>query len=533
MTISRRHLIKGSLAAGTVVSMPSVLQAQITPAAAQTVHMVLAGDLRIFDPIYTSANITLNHALAVYDTLFGLDSKLMPQPQMLRKWEISDDKKTYTFELRDGLGFHDGTPVTSADCVASIRRWAQVDAGGQQILARAKDISKKDDRTFAITLKEPLGLLLDLLAYSGNFLAIMREKDADRPPTEQVTANIGSGPFKFNEALAKPGVSFVYDRNEKYVPRQEPPDGLAGGKVVKIDRAVWEIIADPQTAFAALQAGEVDFLESPPSDLYSTIESDPNLVLENLHKTGSVVFLRLNFLHKPFDNMKARQAMLRLIDQEAFVRVMRSDPKFGRAVSSMFGNGTLYSNDENTGWFKRGGDPEKAKQLFKEAGYAGEKIVILDPTNIKELDSSAQLLAASLRKIGINAELASGDWGQIVARRGNKGSVENGGWSIFISSWSDFSQSNPMSAANLAANGEKAWFGWPKNDEYEGLRVKWADVDTLAERKALAQKMQNMWWDFVGEINLGDIDWLAARRKELVDLIGVPGYIPMWNMRKD
>lgn len=532
MTISRRDLVKGGMAAGAAVSIPSILRAQTTPVAAQTVHMVPAGDLRIFDPIYTSATITLNHALAIYDTLFALDSKLMPQPQMVGKWGISDDKKTYTFELRDGLGWQDGTSVTAADCVASIRRWAQVDSAGQLIMARAKDVSKKDDKTFTITLKEPLGLLLDLLAYSGQYLAIMREKDADRPATEQVTTNIGSGPFKFNEALAKPGASFAYDRNEKYVPRKEPPDGLAGGKIVKIDRAIWEIIADPQTALAALQAGEIDFLEAPASDLYSTIASDRNLVLENVHKTGQVVFLRLNFLQKPFDNVKARQAMLHLIDQEAFVRVMRSDPASGRAVTSMFGNGTLYSNDENTGWFKSGGDPEKAKQLFKEAGYAGEKIVILDPTNIKELDSSAQLLAATLRKIGVNAELASGDWGQVTARRGNKGSVENGGWSIFISSWSDFGQSNPLTASNLAANGEKAWFGWPKNEEYEALRVKWADVDTLADRKALARKMQKIWWDFVGEINLGDIDWPVARRKVLVDLIGVPGYTPMWNMRK-
>ncbi|TIP88264.1 MAG: ABC transporter substrate-binding protein, partial [Mesorhizobium sp.] len=129
MTISRRELIKVGLAAGTALSIPSVLRAQTPPPAARTVRMV-KGDLTIFEPIFTATNITGDHGAAIYDTLFAVDSKFMPQPQMVGKWGVSDDKKTYTFELRDGLGWHDGTPVTAADCVASIRRWAQVTPGG-------------------------------------------------------------------------------------------------------------------------------------------------------------------------------------------------------------------------------------------------------------------------------------------------------------------------------------------------------------------------------------------------------------------
>ncbi|MES0158170.1 ABC transporter substrate-binding protein, partial [Mesorhizobium sp. M0018] len=283
------------------------------------------------------------------------------------------------FELRDGLGWHDGTPVTAADCVASIRRWGQVAPGGQLLMARARDISKKGDKTFTIALKEPLGVVLDILAFQGPF--IMREKDASLPPTQQVTANIGSGPFKFNHALAKPGASFTYDRNEQYVPRNEAPDGLAGGKIVKVDRVIWENIGDQQTAFAALQAGEIDFIQIPPTDLLPVIEGDPNLALQVLDKSGSDMFLRMNCLQKPFDNVKARQAMLHLIDQEAVLRAAYGDAKYFRTVTSMFGNETPVSNDENTGWFKKGGDPEKASQLLKEAGYAGEKVVILQSTD--------------------------------------------------------------------------------------------------------------------------------------------------------
>lgn len=492
-----------------------------------------SGDLRVFDPIYTTATITNHHGAAIYDTLFSLDSQFIPQPQ---KRCVSENKKTYTFELGDGLGWHDGMPVTAADCVASIRRRAQVASGDQLILERAKDISQKDisqkdDKTFTIALKERLGLLIDILATPLSLSPyMMRETDAKPPATEQVTANIGSGPFKFNDALAKPGVG--YDRNEKCVPREEPSDGPPGAKIVNVDRVIWENITDEQTAFAAWPAGEIDFLGAPPVDFYSVLEGDPNLNLQILDKAGSNVYARLNFLQEPFDNVKARQAMLHLIDQEGFVRVTSPNPRYGPTVTSVFGNDTLYSNDENSGWYKKGGDPEKAKQLFREAGYAGEKIIILRRTNIAFLSHASQLLAAELRRIGVNAELAPSDWGGVVTRRTNKGPIENGGWNIFITSGSGFSRRDPVGNVFFLANGDKPWVGWPKSDEFEALRTKSADFDALETRQALARKMQNVWWDFVGSVMLGQTFWPIAGRKTLTGLIGMPSVVPMWKMQK-
>ncbi|MER8849640.1 ABC transporter substrate-binding protein [Mesorhizobium australicum] len=532
MAITRRDLMKAGMAAGTALAMPSILRAQTSPDAARTVRMVMP-DLTIFDPLLSISDQTYMHGLAVYDTLFGLDAKLVPQPQMVGKWHISDDKKTYTFGLRDGLQFHDGTPVTAADCIASIRRWGQVDGGGKLIMERTSDIAKRDEKTFTIDLKEPLGILLDLLAGGTNFLSIMREKDASRPATEQVTSNIGSGPFRFNESLVRPGASFTYDRNEKYIPRQNPAEGLAGGKVVKVDRVEWQVITDQQTALAALQAGETDFVLSPAPDLYPVIENDPNLELQVLNTSGSDLYIRMNFLQPPFNNVKARQAMLHLIDQEAFLRVMAPDSRFAHPVTSLFGNSTPYSNDENTGWYKKGGDPERAKQLLEEAGYAGEKVFIFQITDWATASNAALLLADTLRKIGVNVELGAMSFGEFTARRANKGPVENGGWSIFISDWSDYNFGDPIGTSFMFANGDKAWWGWPKSDEYEALRAKWIVAETLEKRQALAREMQGVWWDFVGAVMLGQIVQPAAHRKALTGLIAVPdSRFPMWNMQK-
>ncbi|WP_315975194.1 ABC transporter substrate-binding protein [Phyllobacterium zundukense] len=231
MIISRRDIIKMGMAAGAALSFPPIPRVHAASTAAGTVRMAMHSHLLAYDPYYSYSTITWDHALAIYDTLFGLDSQMKPQPQMVGEWKVSGDKRSYTFELRDGLAWHDGTPVTAADCVASLRRWGQMKAGvGPLVTERVKDISTKGAKTFIIELKEPLSLLIDILAAERIF--VMREKDAIRPPTQQVTANIGSGPFKFNLDLAKPGASVTYDRNLNYVPRAEPPDMYAGGNVV-------------------------------------------------------------------------------------------------------------------------------------------------------------------------------------------------------------------------------------------------------------------------------------------------------------
>src|ERR1041384_8209613 len=179
MRPTRRRFVQAGLAATALNSVPRAVRAQ-TPSRARTIRAVMQGDLRSLDPIWTTANITAYHGAMIYDTLFALDADMRPQPQMVGKWRLSDDKLTYTFELRDGLKFSDGAAVTADDVVASIRRWAARDGGGQHMMARVKDLSKKDDKTFVISLKEPYGLMLDTMAKTATpILDIMRKKQAE------------------------------------------------------------------------------------------------------------------------------------------------------------------------------------------------------------------------------------------------------------------------------------------------------------------------------------------------------------------
>jgi len=535
MTATRRTVLKIGLAASTIAATAGSRRswAQGAPPASKTLRAVMQADLRVFDPIWTTANITGYHGAMIYDTLFAVDAQFAPQPQMVGKWSLSDNKKLYTFELREGLGWHDGTPVTAADCVASLRRWAAVDAGGQAMMERVSDISKKDERTFIIALKERFGPLLDELAKPiTRDCFMMREKDANTPPTEQVSANIGSGPFQWNRNEAKPGVQYVYDKNPKYVPRAEPPSGLAGGKVVKLERVIWENISDQQTAMAALQSGEIDFYEVPPIDLLGQLESDPNIKIDQFDKGGNIVILRMNFLHKPFSELKARQAILYLVNQEDFMKASFGNPKYYGTVDSIFGTHTPYVNDENTDWFRHGVDLAKAKQLFQESGYSGEPVIVLQATNFAYMSNSEQLIAAQLRKIRVDAQLAPSDWGGVVTRRAVQAPDSQGGWDIFVTGDSDYSHSDPIGLATFQANGTKGWYGWPKSDEFEALRAQWADTDTLDERKALARQMQKVFWDFVPTVLLGRYSQPVAYRSNVKGFIGMPEIIPFWNVEK-
>jgi peptide/nickel transport system substrate-binding protein len=533
MPTTRRTILKTSLAAAALarIGAPAIARAQA--GAAGTIKAVMQGDLRVFDPVWTTANITAYHGALIYDTLFGIDADFNPKPQMVDKYGASDDKLTWTFQLRDGLAFSDGSPVTADDCVASILRWKEKDGAGQHMWRRVKDISAKDERTFVIALSEPYGLVLDAFAKTSTPLCwIMRKKEAETDPNEQITTYIGSGPFTFNQEETRPGSQYVYDRNPSYVPRDEPASGMAGGKVVKVDRVIWENIADEQTAMAALQAGEIDFYELPPIDLLPQLESDPNITVEVLNKLGNVGLMRLNFLHPPFHKVEARQAMLHLVNQEDYLRATFGNPAYYQTCGSYLACGTPMDSDVNTGWLKEGRNVEKAKELFAKAGYDGRPVVVLQATNIAFMNNAAQITAQILREAGINVELAASDWGGVVTRRSVKEPPDQGGWNIFITWAGGNATSSPINLFAHAAVGEQGWYGWPKNELHEQMRDEWAAAPTLEARKAVADKLQENAWNFVPMVYLGQWVSPVAYRKTLSGVVAIPEIVPFWNIEK-
>jgi peptide/nickel transport system substrate-binding protein len=501
-------------------------------AAPTTLRFIPQADLRILDPIATTAYITRNHGYMVYDTLFATDAKLHVQPQMVDKWQTSADKLTYTFSLRAGLKFHDGQPVRSADVIASVTRWAKRDGLGQKLAEATDAWTALNDSTFRLKLKKPFPLVLEALGKpSSNVPFIMPERIAKTDAFQNITDPTGSGPFKMVKEEWVPGSKVVYVKNTDYVPRKEPPSWGAGGKVVKVDRVEWIYIPDSATAAAAMNAGEADWWEQMPPDLIPVLAKNKDLKIENIDPLGSMGVLRFNFLNPPFNNQKMREAVALVINQAEYLIALVGDAKNGKPCYSYFTCGTPLSSDAGADVLTGKRDFDKAKALIKEAGYKGEKTVIITATDQPIVQSQSLITLELLRKLGLNVELQAGDWGTLITRRTSKEPVDKGGWSIFHTWLVGPDLVNPGVNFAVRGNGDKAWFGWPSDPRLEQLRDDWFAAKDAAGQKAAATAVQKEAFDFLPYIPTAQFIIPTAYRTNLSGVIVAPVTF-LWNVEK-
>jgi peptide/nickel transport system substrate-binding protein len=497
----------------------------------KTLKFIPQADLRILDPITTTAYITRNHGYMVYDTLFAVNDKFEVKPQMVDKYEISKDKLTYTFTLRDGLKFHDGIPVKSADCIASVERWAKRDALGQKLAEATEAWSVVDDKTFRLKLKKPFPLTLEALGKpSSNVPFIMPERIAKTDAAKNIEDPTGSGPFKFVKEEWVPGSKVVYVKNTDYVPRKEPPSWASGGKVVKVDRVEWIYIPDAATAANAINAGEADWWEQMPPDLIDSL-SKKDVIVKNIDPLGSMGVLRFNFKYPPFNNEKMRLAVMQLVNQSDYVIGIAGSMKNGQTCYSYFTCGTPLSSEAGADLLKGKRDLEKAKQLVKEAGYKGERVVVIDATDQPIVHAQSLLTLEVLKKLGLNAEIQAGDWGTLITRRTVKEPVDKGGWSIFHTWLVGTDMVNPGVNFPLRAMGDKAWFGWPADDKLEELREAWFNTTDLAASKKAAEAVQKRAFEFVPFVPTGQFILPTAYRTNISGVIIAPMTL-LWNVEK-
>ncbi len=528
--MSRRAL---ALVVTLAVVLAAVVVAGPSARAETVLRAVMHSDLKIVDPIWTTAYITRNHGYMIYDTLLATDAKGQVQPQMLQKYDVSGDKLTYTMTLRDGLLWHDGQPVTAEDCVASIKRWAAKDSMGQKMMSFVKDITVVNPKTFTVALKEPTGLVVSALGKpSSNVPFMMPKRVAETDPGTQISDFTGSGPFVFKKDEWKPGDKAVYVKFDKYKPRSEPPSAMAGGKVVKVDRVEWRAISDHQTAVNALLAGEIDFIEAPPHDLLPVLKGDKSVKLETLIPLGNQYTFRFNTLHKPFDNAKVRQAVMWAFNQEDFLKAVIGDPAYYKVCPSLFPCGTPFESKKGLeGGLLVESNFAKAKALLKEANYDGTPIVLMHSTDLGVLTNLAPVAKSLMEKGGFKVDMQSMDWQTVVARRAKKDPPTAGGWHAFLTSWVAVDILNPVSAGFLNAGCDKAMFGWPCDAEMEKLRDDFARATDPAKQKAIAEAVQVRLTQYPTHIPLGLWYQPAAMRKNVTGAI--PGAAPVfWNVEK-
>lgn len=496
-------------------------------ARAETVlRVVPQADLRVLDPHVTAATVTRIYGAMIYDQLYAFDEDMRVHPQMVDTMQVSPDRLTYDFKLRDGLVFHNGQAVTSTDIVASIPRAAKQDPMMQLMMKRMARMEAVDATHFRLVFSKPYSLVEPSLAGAGAMM--MRAEDIAAAGDKPMATTIGSGPFKFDAAGYTPGAKVSFLRNPAYVPRKEPADGLAGGKVVHVDRVEWLIIPDLQTRVSALIKGEVDLLDQLPHDGIQSLAGRKDVVVEESSKLGNMAFLRMNTLQPPFNDVRARRALAMLIDQKDYLAAaFTADPQWWRECFAYLGCGPENGSEAGSEAYRKP-NPAEAKRLLAEAGYKGERVVILTSQEIPLIDALAQVTAEKLRAIGVNVDLQTSDWGTLVVRRAKRDPVDKGGWSIFQSGGDVATISQP--ATNILIDTRcdgNNYVGWPCSDRLEAMRTELIEAPNhdgfVAYNKAL--------WEELPSLLLGQYKQPVAYR---ANVSGLPRGILLafWNVVK-
>ncbi len=500
------------------------------PAHAETsvLRVVPQSDIVLLDPVFGTATISNIAGTMVYESLFAWDAVLEPKPQMAESWSISPDRLTWRFTLRPGLRFHDGQGVTTADVIASLRRWMEFDGGGGKLAEATAAMQAIDAATFEIRLKRPFpGMLAVLAAAPSRFAAVMRAGDitGERRP---VTSAIGSGPFRYVASGRVSGSRVVWERNPDYVPRPEPPDGLAGGRVAKVDRVEWQILPDPSTVAAALLHGEVNFVERMSLDLMPVVAKDPGIVLRRLSPLSDQTMLRANSLQPPFNDVRARQALNYIVDQGDAMGAAFGDPANWQRCNAFFLCGGPYGTEAGAEGFHQ--DFAKARALLAEAGYNGEKLVFIashDNTN----GVMSEVAQDAMAKAGLNVEMVWSDWATVVGRALNQGPPAAGGWNLRVTSTPGAPTASPQTnaGADMSCN-RRNFSGWPCDEEAERLRALFLDADAGA-RPALLQQLHRRLAEMAPYRVLGQSIGSSAWRSNVGGVLASP-VAAYWNIEK-
>ena len=524
----RTFLVTAGLATAGTLAAPNISRG----ATASVLRFVPQSDLAVLDPIWTAAYVTRNHAMMVFDTLYGTDTAFRVSPQMVAGDTTTDDGRTVTLTLRDSLQWHDGQKVLARDCVASIRRWGARDSFGQTVLAVTDELSAPDDKTIRFRLKRPFPLLLAALGKPGSSVcAMMPERLAQTDPFKQVTEMVGSGPFRFKADERVAGARVVYERNTAYVPCPSgTPSFTAGPKIAHVNRVEWTVIPDAGTAAAAMQSGEMDWWEAPTFDLLPLLKRDANLFVPSPDPLGFLGNMRLNHLQPPFNNPALRRALLRAVSQEDYMAAAAGDPVNWRTGVGVFCPASPMATDAGMSVLTNPPDLSAVAHEVAASGYKNERTVLLVPSDFPMLKALGDVGVDLLRRIGMNVDAQYADWGSVLQRLAKTDPVEQGGWSVFHTYWSGLDEFDPAVHTFLRGNGKAATRGWPTSEKLESLREEWLFATDPADRKRIATELQLQAFTDVPYIPLGQILPPTVYNRSVSGVL--TGYALFWNLRK-
>ncbi|MEM1049038.1 MAG: ABC transporter substrate-binding protein [Pseudomonadota bacterium] len=312
------------------------------------------------------------------------------RPALAESWDISDDGLTYTFTLHDGVTFHDGTALTAEDVKFSLDRIGADDSKNAQkaLYAAIESVDAVDERTVRLTLSQPTGALLFNLAW-GDAIIVAPESVATN-----ATKPVGTGPFRFSRWTKADSIELV--KNPDY-----------WGEPAKLDAVTFKFISDPTAAFSAVMAEDVDaFPVFPAPEILDQFRADARFEVV-VGSTEGETILSINNQRPALSDIRVRKAIAHAIDRQAIID------------GAMFGYGTpigTHFAPHHPAYIDLTGqsahDPDLARKLLAEAGHAEGLTLSLKLPPPSYARRGGEIIAAQLREVGINTEIANLEWAQ-------------------------------------------------------------------------------------------------------------------------
>jgi peptide/nickel transport system substrate-binding protein len=520
--ISRRTALKG-VAGASLAASAGVPFSRLTFAQDAAEELKEGGHLKVaivgeppavLDAMFSTATVTNNLSQQVFEGLFTFDSKFVPQPLLVEDYTMSDDGLTYTFKLRSGIKFHDGSEMVADDVVASLNRWGTLNGRGKLIMNRMASMEATDPQTVTMTFDVPTGVLLSFLARSEAF--IVPAAIAEAAGEEQLGEDqfIGTGPFRFVEHAVDQYLRV--ERFDDYTPRDEEPDGLAGRRVAYVDMIDFIPVPDESVRANGVLSGEYHFGDPLPPDFFDMLESDPSVtpIVVKPYYWYAPVFNKKQGL---FTNQAMRQAV-----QAVF------DPK--EALIAGFGREDLVRADpsisgEETAWYSTAGsdvygqaDPERAKSLLEEGGYNGETIRWITTHEYAYNFKFADYIKQQMEGIGMKVELIVSDWATLVQNRSDPAAQE-----IFLTGFSQYAHpaTQPFNDA--------AWPGFWESERKDEILSAMVEASDDATASSAIDAYTELIYDEMPLAKIGDNFVLRAHREEMKGYGDMPDWF-FWNV---
>jgi peptide/nickel transport system substrate-binding protein len=475
----------------------------------------MIGEPPTLDLHTTTAVIVQHITWHMYETLYTYDKAYNAIPLLVESHTVGDKGRTYTFKLRRGVKFHNGKEMTSADVIASLQRWGKLATPGKQFWRNVEGVEAKDPHTVVMYLKDTSGALLMGLARPNNGAVIYPKEIVDAAGDNPIKELIGTGPYRFVEHKPDRHVKLV--RFKDYVARTDAPDGFGGKRTAYLDEILFMPVPDVAVRQAGVETGEYHYAQQLQQDQYDRIKGVPGVV-PSIIKPANWSTAVLNHKQGLMTDKRIRQAFQAALDIEPI-------------MAAGFGNKAFYRLDpglmfpEQPQWHSKAAgelynqkNPAKAKKLLQEAGYTGTPVRWITTKEYQWMFKNALVAKQQLEAAGFKIDLQVVDWATLVQRR-NKPEL----WDAF-STGITFNP-EPAFATGVACN----WPGWWCHEDKEQWVAAMARETDHKKRKAMWDKVQQIFYEDVGRIKFGDSFSLEATRQE-VQGWQAKGELPLWNV---